>query len=65
MTEKRGDEWRITHRKLLCDWHNDLGPSADWTQGLFGTPFTSPHATGRARDDDSETFLRVAPPAGG
>jgi hypothetical protein len=63
--QKRGDEWRINHRKLLCDWHNDLGPSADWAQGLFGTPFASQHATGRARDDHSETFLRFDTPADG
>ncbi|MET0475983.1 MAG: nuclear transport factor 2 family protein [Mycobacterium sp.] len=63
--QKRGDQWRINHRKLLCDWHNDLGPSADWAQGLFGTPFASPNATGVAHDDPSETFLRGGAPAGG
>jgi hypothetical protein len=54
---KRGDDWRVTHRKLLCDWLNDLGPSADWSQGLFGAPFTSEHTVGVAHGDYSESFF--------
>jgi hypothetical protein len=49
--EKRGGEWRITHRKLLCDWQHDLGRSVDWSQGLFGMPLTSDHAVGSTNGD--------------
>jgi hypothetical protein len=55
--EKRDGEWRILHRKLLCDWQNDLGSSADWSQGLLGMPFVSEHATGRAKGDYSKAFF--------
>jgi hypothetical protein len=55
--ERRDGEWRIMHRKLLCDWLNDLGRSVDWSQGLFGMPFVSERATGRAKGDYSEAFF--------
>jgi SnoaL-like domain len=58
--EKRGDEWRISHRKLLCDWQHDLGPAADWSQGLFGMPFTSEDAVGKVDGDYSQAFFTSA-----
>ena len=54
---KRGYEWRVSHRKLLCDWQNELGPSADWSQGLFGMAFATEHAVGVAHADHSESFF--------
>ena len=56
--EKRGGHWRIVHRTMLYDWLSDYGKSADWTQGLLGMPFVSPHAVGRARSDYSEDFFK-------
>jgi hypothetical protein len=56
--EKRNREWRIAHRKLVYDWLNDLGKSADWSQGAFGMPFRTEHAVGLARDDYSETWFK-------
>jgi hypothetical protein len=56
--ERRAADWRVSHRKLLCDWQNDLGAAADWSQGLFGAPFVSEHTVGLARGDDSESFFR-------
>jgi hypothetical protein len=51
--EKRGREWRIAKRTMLYDWQQDFGRSADWSQGLLGMPFLSPHAVGSARGDHS------------
>jgi hypothetical protein len=58
--ERRGGQWRIAHRTMLYDWSSDNGKSADWTQGLFGMAFVSPHAVGRARGDYSEVFFKSA-----
>jgi hypothetical protein len=56
--EKRSGYWRIVHRTMLYDWLSDYGKSADWTQGLFGMPFVSSQAVGKARGDYSEAFFK-------
>ena len=55
--ERRGDEWRIAHRTMLYDWVRDFGTSVDWSQGLLGMPFRTPHSLGRAHGDHSESFF--------
>lgn len=54
---RRGREWRIAHRTLLYDWHQDWGPSIDWSQGVMGLPFSGSHYTGRAEGDHSQSFF--------
>lgn len=56
--EKRDGGWRIVHRTMLYDWLSDYGKSADWSQGLLGMPFVSPHAIGKARGDYSKVFFK-------
>ncbi len=56
--QKRGSEWRITHRVMLYDWVQDWGVSADWSQGLMGFPFSADHFTGKAVGDYSEQFFK-------
>jgi hypothetical protein len=36
--ERRGGEWRIIRRKAVFDWFREYPDSADWSQGLHGTP---------------------------
>lgn len=55
--EKRGDQWRILSRRLIYDWSNDWGPSADWSQGIMGLPFQSDNPTGSAHNDASVEFF--------
>ncbi len=55
--EKRGNEWRITHRTLLYDWFKDLGPSTIWEDGVFGMKFLGPHSVGAAHGDYSEVVF--------
>ena len=55
--EKRNGEWRIARRVMLYDWIQDWGKSADWSQGVMGTPFTEEHFSGRAHGDYSEVFF--------
>jgi hypothetical protein len=57
--EKRGGEWRIVQRTMLYDWLSDYGQSADWRQGVLGTPFVSKHSIGTAHGDYSETFFKA------
>ncbi|PXX07001.1 nuclear transport factor 2 family protein [Mycolicibacterium moriokaense] len=54
--DKRGAYWRIGQRTMLYDWYQDVGRSADWSQGLMGLPFSADHYTGRSVGDYSETF---------
>ena len=54
---QRDNVWRIAERSMLYDFCQDLGPAVDWSQGLLGTPFSSPHHAGRAAGDFSETFF--------
>lgn len=56
--EKRDGEWRIVHRRLIYDWMQDFGPSADWSRGLMGSPFQNSQPTGRAHGDPSVDFFR-------
>jgi hypothetical protein len=56
--DKRGDDWRITHRIMLSDWQQDFGQSVDWSNGLLGMPFLTRHSVGSARSDHSETFFK-------
>jgi len=56
--EKRDTEWRIAHHKMMYDWQNDLGPSADFSQGTFGMPFVSENPVGAAHGDFSERFFK-------
>lgn len=53
----RNGKWRITARTMLYDWVQDMGVSADWSQGMMGMPFSAPHFTGRAVGDYSEAFF--------
>jgi hypothetical protein len=55
--EKRGNEWRISHRKMVFDWQSDVGRSVDWSKGLFGMPFVGEHAVGSAHGDYSDAFF--------
>jgi SnoaL-like domain len=55
--EKRGAQWRIATRTMLYDWVQVFGDSADWSQGLLGTPFSAGHFPGKAVGDFSETFF--------
>ena len=34
--EKRGDTWRIQHRKVVLDWWRPFEGSADWSIGVSG-----------------------------
>jgi hypothetical protein len=56
--EKRGQEWRIAHRKMMYDWMTDFGVSVDWSNGLLGMPFLDAHSVGSAHGDHSETFFK-------
>jgi hypothetical protein len=47
--QQRGGEWRIAHRTMLYDWHQDFGPSIVWSHGLMGMPFSTDRYAGRAR----------------
>jgi hypothetical protein len=55
--ERRGREWRILQRTMVYDWVQDFGASADWSKGLMGTPFRTPHSVGRTRGDHSESYF--------
>lgn len=55
--EQRNGEWRIVQRTMLYDWFQDIGISADWSQGLMGMPFHGVHYTGKAVGDYSEMFF--------
>lgn len=55
--EKRESEWRIAERTMLYDWCKDFGPSADWSQGVLGTPFRTGHYVGQSVGDYSEVFF--------
>lgn len=55
--EKRDGEWRIIQRTMLYDWNQDWGQSADWRDGLMGTPFSGSQYVGTTLDDHSETFF--------
>ena len=37
--ERRDDEWRILSRTVVRDWFRQYPDSADWEEGVFGTPF--------------------------
>lgn len=56
--EKRNGEWRIIQRKLIYDWLNDLGVSADFSKGAFGLPLSSEGAIGSAAGDYSEKLFK-------
>lgn len=56
--EKRDGQWRIAQRTMLYDWVQNGGVSADWSQGLMGTPFSGAHYTGRTLDDHSNNFFK-------
>jgi SnoaL-like domain len=55
--ERRKGQWRIAERTMLYDWFQNLGTSADWSQGLMGVAFSGDHYNRRATGDVSETFL--------
>lgn len=55
--ERREGQWRIARRTMLYDWVQDIGPSADWSQGVMGMAFNAPHFTGRANGDHSVRFF--------
>ncbi|AHH19070.1 SnoaL-like domain-containing protein [Nocardia nova SH22a] len=55
--EQRSTGIRLARRVMLYDWTTDLGPSADWSQGLMGAPLSAPHFTGRATGDHSAAFF--------
>jgi SnoaL-like domain len=55
--EKRDQQWRIAHRKMVYDWLRDFGQSVDWSQGMLGMPFLSQQCVGQARGDYSETLF--------
>jgi hypothetical protein len=50
-------EWRIANRVMLFDYVSNTGPSADWSQGVMGTPFSADHYSGRAHGDYSVEFF--------
>ena len=54
---RQGSDWLIEKRTMLYDWCQQLGPSADWSHGLLGTPFSAPHFVGRTQADFSVEFL--------
>ncbi|HEX7750821.1 MAG TPA: nuclear transport factor 2 family protein, partial [Novosphingobium sp.] len=56
----RDGEWRIAGRTMLYDWFQDWGAAIDWSQGVMGLPFSSPHFSGRAVGDWSERFFAGA-----
>jgi len=51
--EKRSLEWRIAKRTMLYDWVQDAGRAVDWSQGLLGMPFLTPHSLGATTTDHS------------
>ena len=55
--ERRGGEWRIASRVMLFDYITNSGPSADWSEGVMGAPFSAEHYSGRAHGDYSEVFF--------
>lgn len=55
--ERREGQWRIARRTMLYDWLQDIGVSADWSQGVMGMAFSAPHFTGRANGDHSMRFF--------
>ena len=50
-------DWRISRRRMLYDWNQDLGDAVDWSAGLMGVPFDAASHSGRAHGDPSERFL--------
>lgn len=54
---RKDGEWRIAKRIMLTDYITNTGPSADWSQGVMGMPFTAEHYSGRAQGDYSEVFF--------
>ncbi|MGE3691083.1 MAG: nuclear transport factor 2 family protein [Novosphingobium sp.] len=57
LMQKRDGEWRIASRIMLFDYITNSGPSADWSQGVMGAPFSAEHFSGRAHGDYSEVFF--------
>ncbi len=57
--DQRGGRWRIAARTMLYDWTQDLGVSADWSQGLMGAPFSAGHFTGHTDGDHSAAFFEL------
>lgn len=55
--ELRDGEWRIANRVMLFDYITNSGPSADWSQGVMGAPFSAGHYSGRAHGDYSVEFF--------
>lgn len=55
--ENGESEWRIARRTMLFDFISNTGPSADWSQGVMGAPFSAEHYSGRAHGDFSERFF--------
>lgn len=54
--ERRGDEWRITQRRLIIDWFRDYPDSGDWEVGPLGMKVPP---GGRRPDDPSYSFLTL------
>lgn len=50
--EKRGDEWRIAHRRYVHDWNRNMASTAAWDGPLYGG---LTRVGARAPDDPSYT----------
>ena len=55
--EMRSGQWRIKSRTMLYDWFQDLGDSADFSQGVMGIAFSGPHFAGQTKNDYSTSFF--------
>lgn len=59
--ECRQGEWRVIKRTLIYDWIRHDGASADFSQGVLGTPFLEGNYVGSTDADPSNDFIGVKP----
>lgn len=55
--DKVDGDWRISRRRMVYDWNQDLGDAVDPSAGLMGIPLDAATYSGRAHGDPSERFL--------
>jgi hypothetical protein len=54
--ERRGDEWKIAHRRTILDWNRDMPSAEGWCLGLFD--FSRPGALRGAKDSADPSYER-------
>jgi hypothetical protein len=52
--EKRGDEWRIRHRKVCIDYYRTNAATSDWRNGRY---VAGPSRSEKSPDDPLYTFV--------